>query len=205
MDASSASILLIVAHRRARADEVAVTEAVVNARDSGEELELVEVGERVGSLEAAVRLGLPEVVILHQNRQCVGGVVEHVVLLRLLAILNLLNLSTDRNHGIAETIKLLLALRLGGLDHEGVGNRPGHSGRVEAIVLETLGNINGLNTDRPEGADIDDELVGTHAVLVGEQDLVVLAEVVGHVVGVQESDFGGVLDTLTSHHLDISP
>lgn len=199
------SSLLVVAHGRAGADQVAVTVAVINARDSREQLELVEVGQGVGGLETAVGLCLPEVIILHQDSQGVGGVVEDVVLLGLLAVLDILDLSADGNHGIAEAVELLLALRLGGLDHEGVGNGPRHGGRVEAVVLETLGNVDSLDTDRAEGTDVDDELVGAHAVLVGEQDLVVLAEAVGHVVGVQESNLGSVLDTLTTHHLDVGP
>lgn len=199
------SSLLVVAHGRARADQVAVTVAVINAGDSREELELMEVGQGVGGLETAVGLCLPEVIILHQDGQGVGGIVEDVVLLGLLAVLDILDLSADGNHGVAEAVEFLLALRLSGFDHEGVRNGPRHGGRVEAVILETLGNVDSLDTDRAEGTDVDDELVGAHAVLVGEQDLVVLTEAVSHVVGVQESNLGGVLDTLTTHHLDVGP
>jgi len=197
--------LLVVAHGRARADQVAITIAVINARDSGEKLELVEVRQGVGGLETRVGLVLPELVILHQDSQGMRGIVKDVVLLGLLSFLDILNLGTDGNHGIAETVELLLALRFGGLNHERVGHGPGHGGRMETIILKTLGNIDSLNTDRAKGTDVNDELMGAHAVLVGEEDLVVLAKAVSHVVGVQESNFGGVLDSLASHHLDVSP
>ena len=50
---------------------------------------------------------------------------------------------TDK--GIAVVVQHLLVLTLRGLNHHRVGDRPGHSGSVETVVLQPLGYVNGIH------------------------------------------------------------
>ncbi len=53
----------------------------------------------------------------------------------------LVHLGPDRDHCVAEPVQLGKVLALGGLDHQGAGDREGHRGRVEAVVDEPLGDV----------------------------------------------------------------
>ena len=109
-----------------------------------------------------------------------------------------------RTYRVAETIELSLGLGLGGLKHEGVGDGPRHGGRVEAVVVETLGNVDGLNTVLLfKVADVEDKLVRAHAILVGVENLVVVLKALAHVVGVEDGRLCGLLEASAAHHLDV--
>jgi hypothetical protein len=67
---------------------------------------------------------------------------------------------------------------------------------VEAVVLQALGDVNGLDAGRLlEGAGVDDELVRAAALVVGVEDGVVVLEARQEVVGVEEGDGGGLAQT----------
>lgn len=138
----------------------------------------------------------------------VRGVLEHVALLGLLALFDLADLVADADHGIDESVQLLLALTLGGLNHERVGHRPAHSRGVEAIVLETLGNIDSFDTGSLlEGTSVDDEFVSATALLVGVENGEVVLEAGKHVVGVEKGHSSGLAESLVTcgtHVNDIS-
>lgn len=98
---------------------------------------------------------------------------------------------------------LHLGLRLGGLDHEGAGDRPGHGGRVEAVVDEALGNVLGLDVSGVlERAQVDDELVRAGAVVARVQHLVGVLQPRRHVVGVQDGTPGSLRIYAHSFHTD---
>ncbi|KAH3666116.1 hypothetical protein OGAPHI_004305 [Ogataea philodendri] len=105
--------------------------------------------------------------------------------------------------------RLPQVLRLGWLDHERSRDRERHGWGVESIVLESLGNVDGLNTELFERSEVDDELVRTvldflmSRLVSKEHDLVMVAESVHHVVGVQDGQGGGVRQVLGSQHLDV--
>jgi hypothetical protein len=70
---------------------------------------------------------------------------------------------------------------------------------VEAIILETLGNIDSLDAGSLlEGTSIDDELVSAAALLVGVENGVVVLEAGKHVVGVKESHSSSLAETLVT-------
>lgn len=50
------------------------------------------------------------------------------------------------DEGITVFIQHFLILTLRGLTHERISNGPGDGGGVEAVVLEALGYVDGLNT-----------------------------------------------------------
>ena len=180
---------------------------VVNTGSGRPELLLLEVRQGVGSLLAAVRSG--PVALGVANEQVVLGVrsvLEDVAFTRLLALLNFADLLTDADQSIGETVKLLLALTLRGLDHEGVGNGPAHGGGVETVVLETLGNVDSLDArGLLEGTSVQDELVSASAVVVSVQDGVVVLDASQDVVRVEKSKAGGLSQTLVAHGRDVSP
>ena len=60
---------------------------------------------------------------------------EDVALTRHLTILHSGNFLTDRDESLAEAVQLGLAFGFGGLNHECVGDGPGHSRSVETVVL----------------------------------------------------------------------
>mmetsp|Transcript_20222 Transcript_20222/g.43799 ORF Transcript_20222/g.43799 Transcript_20222/m.43799 type:complete len:389 (-) Transcript_20222:246-1412(-) len=135
-----------------------------------------------------------------------GGVLEDVVLLVGLSGLHGLDLLSDAKHSLAEAVELLLRLRLRWLNHERTGDRPAHGGGVEAVVLKTLGDVGFRHTrHRLEGTDVSDELVSAETVLVCVQNLVVILEASGHVVGVEDGDLGGLGEPRTTHHADVHP
>lgn len=124
---------------------------------------------------------------------------EHIPLPRHLALLDLADLLADADQGLDEAVQLFLGLRLSGLDHERVGDGPAHGGRVEAVVLQALGDVNGLDARRVvEGAHVENELVRAPAVDVGVQNRVVRLELAEEVVGVEKRDLGCLLETLAA-------
>ncbi len=77
---------------------------------------------------------------------------------------------------------------------------------MEAVVLKALGEVHDLQTGSfVELGEVNQELVSdaTLAVLVSE--CVVSGEAVGHVVGVEQGDLGGIRQTSATKHLDVCP
>lgn len=175
---------------------------VVHPGNTGPELLLPQPLQRVRRLLAAVRpvpLGAIRAVASNDIVHRVRRHLEHVALARRLALLNLADLLADADQRLDEAVQLLLGLGLGRLDHERVGHGPAHRRRVEAVVLQTLGNVDGLDAGRVvEGPDVEDELVCAPAVLVRVQDLVVRLELAEEVVGVEQRDLGGLRETLAA-------
>lgn len=95
---------------------------------------------RVAPFPLAVSISLDEV--MHR----VGRILQYVSSSRYLALFDFTNLATDTDEGINESIKFFFALTLSWLDHQCIGDRPAHSGRVEPVILETLSDINSLHT-----------------------------------------------------------
>lgn len=176
---------------------------VINSGHTGPEFPFLQSGNGVGGLLTSVR-AVP--VALEQVKLGVRRVLEDVVLARLVSNLNLTDLLTNANHGLDEAVELLLALTLCGLNHEGVGDRPAHGRGVEAVVLETLGNVNYFNAGSLlEGAGINDELVSAATFIVGVKDGVVVLETGEDVVGIEKSHGGGLAETSVTHGRDVSP
>ncbi len=133
-------------------------------------------------------------------------VLEHVVLAVGKAQGDLLDLLADRDHSVAETIQLILRLRLGRLDHYSAGHGEADRRRVESVVHQALGDI--LHFDsrwRLELAQIEYALVCDGAVGPLVEHRVVLFEHLRHVVGVQDGDLRGVCQPLSTHHEDVHP
>ncbi|KUI56020.1 hypothetical protein VP1G_10792 [Cytospora mali] len=131
---------------------------------------------------------------------------QHVTRARHLALLDLPDLLPNANEGIHEPVQLLLGLALGRLDHERVGDGPAHGRRVEAVVLQPLGDVDGLDACAgAEGPRVQDELVRAPPVLVRVQDLIVRLKLAEEVVGVQEGDLCGLLQTRRTHQHVVRP
>mmetsp|Transcript_91931 Transcript_91931/g.281295 ORF Transcript_91931/g.281295 Transcript_91931/m.281295 type:complete len:932 (-) Transcript_91931:353-3148(-) len=179
--------------------KLAVAKGVVHARDGRPELPpLEQPRHREGGLLAGVRvvpLGGAHLVLR------VRRVLQGVVLRGPGAILDLPDLLADRDHRIAETVQLGPVLGLRGLDHEGVRHRPRHRRRVEAVVLEPLGDV--LLGDAalpPDVGEVHDELVGALVVGVGGAHREVGGQARLHVVGVEDGVPGRVGNALGAQH-----
>lgn len=187
----------------AGADEVAIAVDIVDASDRGPELVLAQVGQRVSGLFA--RVGVVPCVATDDfgRMRCVF---ERVVLRVELAICDGGDLRMDGDHRIAEAIDFRFRFRLGWFDHERAGDRPAHGGRVEAVVHEAFGDIfDGDSAGFAERADIDDAFVSDQAVVAGVEDREKWREEFGDVVGVEDRDFGGLLESARPHHRDVHP
>ncbi|CAH0038163.1 unnamed protein product [Clonostachys rhizophaga] len=186
---------------RARTVEVRVTVRIVHPRHRRPHLLGPQVRQRVRRLLARVRpvpLGREQVLLR------VRRVLEQVAHLGHLAGLDVGDLAADLDEGVAEAVELLAGLGLGGLDHEGARDGEAHGGRVEAVVLEALGHVGGLDSRRLlEGADVEDELVRAAAVVVGVDDAVVGEEAGHDVVCVEEGDARLAGEPLAAHHEDV--
>ena len=97
---------------------------------------------------------------------------------------DLVDLGADRDHRLAERVDLGQALALGRLHHQRAGHREAHRRRVEAVVGQPLGDVvDGDAGGLGDAAQVEDALVGDHAVLAGVEHRVVLVETAGDVVG----------------------
>ncbi|GJC97616.1 putative metal-dependent RNase [Colletotrichum higginsianum] len=131
---------------------------------------------------------------------------EDVALSGLLALLDLADLLTDADERVDEAVELLLALALRRLNHERVAHGPAHRRRVEAVVLEALGDIDRLDARRrAERPRVEDELVRAPAVLVGVEDLVVRLEAREDVVGVEDGRLGREAQAVVAHERVVRP
>jgi hypothetical protein len=89
-------------------------------------------------------------------------ILEHIVLLGLLALDNLVDLFSDRDERVDESVELFLVLRLGRLDQPAPSlsvwdsdgshsfdsrrDRPLGSRRVERVILQSLRKVDDLQT-----------------------------------------------------------
>src|SRR6266550_1823592 len=100
--------------------------------------------------------------------QGVRRIREQVVAAGLRPVLHLADLLADRDQRVAETIQLFLRLALGGLDHQGAGDRERDRRWMEAVIDDALRDILHLDAGGGlEGPAIDDALVRDQAVLPG--------------------------------------
>ena len=97
-------------------DQLSITRHIVHPGNGGPEFGDPGPGGREGRLLPTVGV-VP--LIAQDVLGNVGRVFEHVVFLVGLALLDLPNLLSDRDHGVAESVQLTLGLGLGGLDHKG--------------------------------------------------------------------------------------
>src|SRR6476620_3401934 len=74
---------------------------------------------------------------------------------------------------------------------------------MEAIIDQTLCDVFYLNTDRLEGACIEDELVSACSLLALVKDRVVLLETGLDVVRVQDRHLRCIGQSLCAHHCDV--
>mmetsp|Transcript_43592 Transcript_43592/g.64033 ORF Transcript_43592/g.64033 Transcript_43592/m.64033 type:complete len:275 (+) Transcript_43592:109-933(+) len=184
-------------------DKVPVTVHVINTLDGWPELLGTEVRHGIGGRVAAVRvIPLLSDDLLHGVRR----IFEWVVKLVHLTLLDQTNLFPDCKHSIAETIKLSLALRLGGLEHEGACHRPRHGRCVQRVVTQAFCNVHGIDATRVlERTKIHDELVSNAAVLSCEKHFELSLEAGLHVIGVKDGELCCALQTPRAHHLDVHP
>lgn len=129
---------------------------------------------------------------------------EHVLLFVLGAVNDFLDLFSDCDHGVDESVHFVDVLRFCGLDHESTDNWPGHSWRVETVVHESLGNVFFSDSVFFEFVAIEDELVSHSSLFSSEFNLVCTVKLVSHVVGVQNGLLSGLQEARSSHHLDES-
>mmetsp|Transcript_16705 Transcript_16705/g.45960 ORF Transcript_16705/g.45960 Transcript_16705/m.45960 type:complete len:209 (+) Transcript_16705:792-1418(+) len=182
-------------------DKVAVPIHVVDPGVSGPELGLAHPGGREGTLLAAVG---PVPLVAQHHFRAVGGMLQGVVVPVGLALLNLSCFLPDGNHRMDESINLLLGLGLGGLNHEGASHRPGHGGSVETVVHQALGHVLSLDPSALlEWPQVQDEFVCAGACGALEQDGVVLAQLHGHVVSLEDGVLRSLSQASRAHEGDV--
>mmetsp|Transcript_15495 Transcript_15495/g.27429 ORF Transcript_15495/g.27429 Transcript_15495/m.27429 type:complete len:263 (-) Transcript_15495:973-1761(-) len=179
---------------------MAVTIHVVNTRGGGPELGLLHPVRGEGSHLARVGL-VPSV--SHHLRCGVRRIHQRVVVCGPLPTFHLADLLANGDEGVDEAVQLRLALALRGLDHERARDGPRHGRRVEAIIDHALRNVLHLNAVLLKFARVQDKLVRIGAVLPLEQASVMVLQAGGHVVGVENGQRGGLLQTLGAHHGDV--
>ncbi|CUH41249.1 hypothetical protein RUM4293_00117 [Ruegeria atlantica] len=135
-----------------------------------------------------------------------GGVFQRVVLRVDLAVDDVLRFGPDGQHGVAEAVQLILGFRLGWLDHQGAGHRPGHGGRVEAGINQTLGDVVDADLRRlVQGSGVEDAFMRHTARVRGVEDRIGLLQACRDVVGVQDCHFRGLRQTGAAHQQHIGP
>lgn len=188
---------------RACAEEVQVTKGVVDTSDRRPKLLLPQPGERVGGLLARVGpvpAGATVAVAADDVVQRVRAVLEDVARLGLPALLDVPDLGADADERVGEPVQLGLGLALGRLDHERVGHGPAHGRGVEAVVLQTLGDVDGLDArslgERPR---VQDELVSAATLVVGVENRVVRLEARQEVVCVEDRNLGCLFESVGTY------
>ena len=169
---------------------MSVERTVVQSRDAGPELLLPEPRQGISGRLSLVR-SVP--VLAQQVDHRVRCHLEHVVVSRLRSVFDGLDLLSDLDERVAEAVHLRFALGFGRLDHEGVGDGPGHGRRVEAVVLQPLGNVDRLDASALfKLSDVQDELVRAATGRVCVENRVMWRESREDVVGVEQRDLRGV-------------
>ena len=68
---------------------------------------------------------------------------------------------------------------------------------MEAVVLQTFGNVDGLDSRRlREGPGVKNKLVSAATMLIGIQNLVMRSEPTENVVGVEQGNLGRLLEAI---------
>lgn len=119
---------------------------------------------------------------------------------------DLIDLTTDGDHRLDEIVELREIFTLGGLDHQGARHREAHRRRVETVVGQPLCHIidgdAGLLGDL---AQIENALVGDHAVLAGVEHREVVVQPAGDVVGRRDRRQRRPAQAVGAHHPDVGP
>ena len=184
------------------ADQVTIAVGIIDAGDVREVLVLDVALHR----EAGLFAGEGEVPLAgHQHLGGIRSVRDDVVALFGLAVLNVLDLLADLDHGFDEAVKLGDGLAFGGFHHQGLVYREGHSGSVEAKVHQTLGNVDGgYANGLVDAVDVENHLVSHVSVIASIQNRVVVLQTFLQVVGVHDGTHGGFLQAFTAQHLDVA-
>jgi hypothetical protein len=173
---------------------------VINTSHRWPELPLLETRDRVSSLGATVR-PVPRAitVTLDEIQLRVGGHLEDIALPWLAALLDVTDLLADADQSISQAVKLLFALAFRRFDHECVGDGEAQGGRVEAVVLQALGNVSGFDAGRSlEGAGVEDELVGAATLIIRVHDRVVRLQAGQEVVSIKEGHGSSLAESVVT-------
>src|SRR5471030_1224271 len=195
--------LLVIAHRRAAAEQVAVAVDVVGAADRRPVLLLAQRRHRIGRHFAAV-LAVPRIGQQHFGR--VRRAFQRIVQLVEFAVFHFGDFAADGDHGVDETVHLDFRFALGRLDHQRARYREAHGRCVEAEVHQALGHV--LVADAGgigQRTQVEDALVRDQAVVARVQHRVVRRQTARHVIGVQDCRLGGGGQTFRAHHRDVHP
>src|ERR1700761_2217325 len=131
---------------------------------------------------------------------------ENIALIWLISLFNICNLLADLDQCIAESIKFFLALALCWFNHKCICNWPAHCWCMEPIVLQSFGDINGLNVSSFfKSTNIQNELVRTATLVIGINDGIMWLETGHYVVCVEKGDFGCMSESQAAHHLNVRP
>ncbi|CFR76657.1 Uncharacterised protein [Mycobacterium tuberculosis] len=116
------------------------------------------------------------------------------------------DLGADADHGLAEGVHFGQALALGGLHHERTGHRKTHRWCVKTIVCQPFCDIvDGDTGQLSDTAQVQDALVGDHAVLAGVQHRVILVKAARNVVSRRDRCQRCRPQSLSPHHPDVCP
>ena len=119
---------------------------------------------------------------------------------------DLVDLAANRDHRLAERVHLGQALTLGRLHHQGARHREAHRRCVKTVVRQPLRHVvDGDSGGLGDTAQIQDALVGDHAVLAGVEHRVVLVEPAGDVVRRGDRRQRGIPQPASAHHPDVGP
>src|SRR5712692_1107851 len=136
----------------------------------------------------------------------VGRAGEQIVAAGLLPRLDLTDLLADRDERVTKPVELLLRFALRRLDHERARDGKRDRRRMEPVVDDALGDVLDLDPGRMlERSGVDDALVGDAAVRPAVQHGIMRREPLRHVVSVEDSDLGGLDESLPPHERDVRP
>ncbi len=156
------ALIRVGCHRWAGAVEVAVAVDVVDAVDAGPELVGFDPGQGEDGFFAAV--GAVPFAFDHVRLR-MRGILERVVVGGEFAGFDAADFVADADHRGDEAVEFGLGFRFGRLDHDGAGDREGDGRGVEAVVHQTLGDVDfGDSGRRLDRADIQNALVRDAAI-----------------------------------------
>ncbi len=140
----------------------------------------------------AARVGAGPFVRRHTGRR-VRGVFQRVIRAVELTGFHCREFTVNREHGVAEAIKLGEGFAFGRLDHQRPGDRPAHRGSVESEIHEALGDVLDFDTRTLLPlTQIKDAFVRDAAGFSFVKNREMLAEAGGNVVGIEDRDGGGI-------------
>src|SRR5690606_36682251 len=189
-------------HWRTGAEQIAVAIDIVDAVDHRP----VFVGGHPGQGKYRLFPGVAALPVAGEVGHDVRRLAQRVVLTVPLPLFDPGDLFADGQHGVDETVQLRLRLALGGLHHQGAGDREGHGGRMEAEVHQAFGDVLfGDAGGRLEWAYVENALVGNPAIAPAVEHGIGLAQPPGNVVGIENGHLRGPTQTTTTHECDIGP